>query len=314
MWFKNLCLYRLQEPFALSAEALEEALSQHSFHPCGRMDISSQGWISPLGRDGQVLVYAAGGCLMLCLQEESKLLPAGVIRDVLNERVSEIEEREQRKLRKREKDNLRDEVFHDLLPRAFSRSKTTFGYIDTQEGWLVIDSASWKQAEGFTEILREAIGSLPIAPPDTHDAPPAVMTRWLANNDLPADVELGEEAVFEDPQTEGCEIRCKRQDLQAEEIMGHLKSGKRIRRLAVTWHERMSCVLDADTSVKRLKFLDVVQEQSGDRNPESAEERFDSDFTIMSLELKRFIPRLMELYGGEDAARPAPEPRASETA
>nr|WP_258867909.1 recombination-associated protein RdgC [Alkalilimnicola ehrlichii] len=225
---------------------------------------------------------------------------AGVIRDTLSERVAEVEEKEQRKVRKREKDNMREEIFHELLPRAFSRSKLTYGYIDTQEGWLVIDSASWKQAETFSEILREAISTLPITPPATQSAPQSVMTHWLAQDDIPHDIELGEEAVFEDPQTEGCEIRCKRQDLYADEIKGHIKSGKRIRRLAVTWNERLGCVLDADTSLKRLKFLDIVQEEMGDREMESAAERFDADFSLMSLELKRFLPRLLELYGGEE--------------
>ncbi len=300
MWFKNLCLYRLLEPFKLSAEELEDVLAQHSFQPCGKMDVASQGWVSPLGRDGQMLVYAANGFFMLCLQEESKLLPPAVIRDALAERIAEIEEREHRKIRKREKDNLREEIFHELLPRAFSRSKLTFGYIDTRGGWLVIDSSSWKQAETFTEILRESIGSLPIAPPSTADAPQSVMTDWLAQDRLPGDIELGEEAVFEDPQTEGCEVRCKRQDLHAEEIKAHIKSGKRVRRLAVTWAERLSCVLDSDLSIKRLKFLDIVQEQAGDREPESAEERFDTDFTLMTLELSQFLPRLLQLYGGEE--------------
>jgi recombination associated protein RdgC len=140
---------------------------------------------------------------------------------------------------------------------------------------------------------------LPIAPPATDEAPQSTMTRWLSQDRVPTDVQLGEEAVFEDPQTEGCEVRCKRQDLYADEIKAHIKSGKRIRRMAVTWSERLSCVLDSDYSVKRLKFSDVVQENSGDRDPETAAERFDSDFTLMTLELRRFIPRLLEIFGGE---------------
>lgn len=300
MWFKNLCMYRLLEAFPLDAEALEQTLAQHSYTPCGKMDAASHGWVSPLGRDGEMLVHAANGYFMLCLQEESKLLPPAVIRDVVEERVAEIEEREQRKVRKREKDHLREEIYLELLPRAFSRSKQTYGYIDTNNGWLVIDSASWKQAENFVEILREALQTLPVAPPSTKDAPQSVMTDWLAQDRLPADMELGEEAVFEDPQTEGCEVRCKRQDLYADEIKGHIHSGKRVRRLAVTWAERLDCILDADLSVKRLKFGDIVLEESGDREAESAAERFDADFTLMTLELAKFLPRLMQLYGGED--------------
>lgn len=299
MWFKNLCAYRFLEPFTLSAEELEEKLAAAPFTPCGSMDMSSRGWVSPMGQEGAQLVHSANGIHLLALREESKILPASVIKEVLNQRVAEKEEKELRKIRKREKEQMKEEILFELLPRAFTRSKQSFGFIDAKEGWLVVDAGSWKHAEAFTEYLRDCLGSLPIAPPATHDAPQSVMTAWLADEHLPGDIVLGEEAVFEDPQTEGCEVRCKRQDLGAEEIKAHIKGGKRVRRLAITWADRLSCVLGADYSVKRLKFGDVIKEESGDRSAESFAEQFDADFTLMSLEVRRFLPRLMELYGGE---------------
>lgn len=283
MWFKNLCAYRFLEPFTLSAEELEEKLAAAPFTPCGSMDMSSRGWVSPMGQEGAQLVHSANGIHLLALREESKILPASVIKEVLNQRVAEKEEKELRKIRKREKEQMKEEILFELLPRAFTRSKQSFGFIDAKEGWLVVDAGSWKHAEAFTEYLRDCLGSLPIAPPATHDAPQSVMTAWLADEHLPGDIVLGEEAVFEDPQTEGCEVRCKRQDLGAEEIKAHIKGGKRVRRLAITWADRLSCVLDADYSVKRLKFGDVIKEESGDRSAESFAEQFDADFTLMKI-------------------------------
>jgi recombination associated protein RdgC len=299
MWFKNVCPYRLLEPFKLSAEELEAALEPGAFNPCGSLDQQSRGWVAPMGKQGVQLVHAANGFLLLCMQEESKILPSSVVREVLDERIAEREEKESRKVRKREKEQLKEEVMFELLPRAFTRTKQTFGFIDTVDGWLVVDSGSWKQAEAFTEYLRECLGTLPIAPPATKDAPQAILTDWLGADQVPADFELGEEAVFEDTQTEGCEVRCKRQDLQAEEIKVHIKSGKRIRRLAVSWAERLSCVVDADYSVKRLKFSDVVKESADMGDADSYAERFDADFTLMTLEIRKLLPRLMELFGGE---------------
>lgn len=300
MWFKNLCPYRFLETFKLSAEELEETLARSVFNPCGSMDLASRGWVPAMGKEGVQLVHSANGFHLLCLREESKLLPSSVIRDALIQRVDEKEAAESRKIRKREKEQMKEEILFELLPRAFSRVKQTYAFIDSVEGWLVVDAGSWKQAEAFTEYLRECLGTLPIAPPATNEAPQSVMTQWLASERLPSDIQLGEEAVFEDPQTEGCEVRCKRQDLHADEIKGHIKSGKRIRRMAVNVGERLSCVLDADYSVKRLKFSDVVKE-SADSGAETAAERFDADFTLMTLETRRLLPRLLELFGGEAA-------------
>ncbi|MCC5810730.1 MAG: recombination-associated protein RdgC [Ectothiorhodospiraceae bacterium] len=298
MWFKNLCFYKLETEFPFDAENLEQRLERHLFQPCGKLDLESGGWAPPIG-DGQGgLVHAANGYLMVCLKEENKLLPASVLKEALTERVSLIEEEQARKVRKREKDQLKDEVLLDMLPRAFSRSRRTYAYVDPHEGWLVVDAPSWKKAEELTERLRDALGSLPIVPPQLDTAPQAVMTRWLSTDQVPSDFTIGDECVLNDPQLEGAEVRCKRLDLSSSEVKTHLKAGKLVSRLALHWQDRMSFVLDADMSVKRLKFNDVVQDDSGDSEADSDAERFDSDFSIMTLELARLIPRLMAVIEG----------------
>lgn len=305
MWFKNLCIYDLTEDFAFTAEMLEQKLAQFAFQPIGRSDLTAQGWVPPLGRQASQLVHAANGALLVCLQQESRILPPAVIRDLLEERVAEREEREMRTLGRREKNRMKEEITLELLPRSFTSTKRTFGYVDSQTGWLVIDAASWRQAEELTELLRVGLGTLPIRPLQAAVNPQSVMTWWLAHDRTPADIELGEETVLEDPHKTGAEIRAKRQNLAAGEIKGHIKAGKRPRRLAATWDERLSCILDADLSVKRLKFLDIVQEDAGDREPETAAERFDANFALMTLELRRFIPRLLELFREEGQERRA---------
>ena len=43
----------------------------------------------------------------------------------------------------------------------------------------------------------------------------------------------------------------------------------------------------------------MIQDQVADTDPQNEIEQFDIDFSIMSLELAGFLPRLMELFGGE---------------
>jgi recombination associated protein RdgC len=71
-------------------------------------------------------------------------------------------------------------------------------------------------------------------------------------------------------------------------------------KIAVSWNERLSFVLDEAMGIKRLRFLDLVQEQASDVDAADAAERFDVDFAIMAGELAAFLPRLMELFGGEN--------------
>ncbi len=296
MWFRNLCVYQLADHLSLDADSLEQRLQDGRFHPVGAHDPETRGWVPPLQPDGEQLVHTAGQCMMVCLQTETRVLPAAVIREQVDERISERETAMGRPLGRREKARLKEEVTMDLLPRAFTKSKRAYAYFDLEGRWLVLDAASWREAEMLTEDLRSLLGTLPIRPLQTESAPQQVMTDWLANDRFPNDLEPGEEAVFDDPQTEGAEVRCKRQDLKSPEMRGHIKAGKRLRRLAFTWDGRLAGVLDADLSIKRLKFMDLVHNDADDREAESPAERFDADFVIMTAELGRFLPRLMAWF------------------
>jgi recombination associated protein RdgC len=298
MWFKNLSLYRLTTPFSLSSEALEEKLAEKVFHSVGTHDLSSTGWTEPLGRNGQTLSHTTNGYTMLCLRTEQKILPAPAIKELVDARAEEIEESEARKVRGKERLELKEQVIMEMVPRAFSRSSRTFGYIDAKEGWLVIDAASAKKAEALISLLRESLGSFPAVPISTTSAPTAVMTRWLEEGAVAANFSLDEECELRDESDEGGVVKIRKQSLISDEVDIHLKAGKVATKLALTFDERISFVLDENVVLKRVRFLDVVQEEALDVVAESAAERFDSDFAIMTLEFKRFLPELFEALGG----------------
>ncbi|TPQ27708.1 recombination-associated protein RdgC [Methylomonas sp. EFPC3] len=301
MWFKNLAVYRFSEPFELKAEELEQKLQQQPFRACGSHDEFSFGWTPPLGRAADALVHANNGFFMLCGKKEEKVVPSSVINEMLQERISEIEEREARKLPAKERSRLKDELVFELLPRAFSFSKKTYAYIDSQGGWLVVDAASAKKAEDLLSQLRKCLGSLPVVPLTATAKPAGVMTQWLTDNASPKDILIEDECELRSPEEEGAIIRCKRHDLALPEIKNHLDSGKQVIKLAMSWAERLSFVLDENLAVKRLKFLDLIQEQAADIEAFDETEQFDADFSIMTAELAQFLPRLLELFNAEGA-------------
>ncbi len=301
MWFRNLQLYRLNAPFDLTAERLDEQLHPGAFRPCASLEMSSMGWDRPLGRHGQALTHAANGCIMVCARIEEKVLPQAVVREIVDERVEEIETEQMRRVPRKERMAMRDEILQDLLPKAFTRSRRIYAYIAPREGWLVVDASSARKAEELLTTLRKALGSLPATPLDVSSAPAAVMTGWLRGQGLPGDFTLGDECELRDPSQDGGIVRCRRQDLDGEEIQTHLQAGKQVARLAVEWNERLACILGEDLAVRRLRFLDVVQEEARQTEAGDAAARFDSDFALMTLELSRFIPRLVEVFGGEQS-------------
>jgi len=300
MWFKNLAIYRLTEAFTLSPTELEEKLEYQRFKPCGGHEEFSYGWTAPLGRSAEQLIHQSNGYMMLCATKEEKVLPSSVINEMTTEKILAKEEQEARKLSKKERTDIKDEIIFELLPRAFSFSKRTFAYIDPVGGWLIVDAASAKKAEDLISFLRKNLGSLPLVPVSTKEKPVSTLTQWLINNDAPADVLIEDECELRAPEEAGGIIRCKRQDLTAPEIKNHLDTGKQVIKLAISWSDRLSFIVDENLSIKRLKFLDLIQDQVADIEVDGAEAQFDVDFTIMSQELSTFLPRLLELFGGEN--------------
>jgi recombination associated protein RdgC len=300
MWFKNLRVYRLTKPFTLSAEELDEALAQKVFQPCGKQDLQSYGWVAPLGRNGQSLVHATNGYLMVCAKRQEKILPGGVVREELEEKVAAISQAEGRSVARAEKQNLKEEIIFSLLPRALTRSQLQYAYIAPQENWVVVNASSAKRAEELLGALREVVGSLPVIPFATKQIPSQTMTSWLASSDLPAGFTLGDECELEAPRDDGRVIRCKKQDLTAEEMLNHLKTDMVVRKLALGWQDAVECVLDHELAIRRLKFSERILDQAGDRQPETAAEEFDVDFAIMAMELRGFLEALQQAFGGLD--------------
>lgn len=302
MWFKNLSIFRLTEEFTLAPAELEQKLAQMAFRPCGSHEEFTFGWTSPLGKSSEQLVHSANGFLMVCLKKEERVLPASVVNEMLQEKIAETEEQQGRKLAKKERTALKDELIFELLPRAFTFSNKTYAYIDPKGGFLVVDAASAKKAEDLLSCLRKCLGSLPAVPLNTIENPVKVMTEWLVNNQAPDDIIIEDECELRAPEEEGGIVRCKRHDLSLPEIKNHLDTGKEVIKLAVNWADRLAFIIDENLAVKRLKFLDLIQDQVADIDTNSEAEQFDVDFSIMSLELANFLPRLLELFGGENKA------------
>ncbi|MCU0937196.1 MAG: recombination-associated protein RdgC [Gammaproteobacteria bacterium] len=304
MWFKNLSLYRFVQPFAWDAEALDARLAARAFRPVAELELSFTGWVSPLGGERPPGVHAAGGHLMLCARKEEKVMPAAAVRDAVDARAREIEQREGRPVRGRRRGEIKDDVVFEMLPRAFTRSGTTFAWIDPGEGWLVVDAASPRKAEELLSLLRETLDTLPVVPLTVATAPPAVMTGWLTTGEIPAGLQVEDECDLLDPGEDRGTVRVRRQDLGSDEIRTHLDAGKLVTQLSLTFEDRLSFVLDQRLTLKRLKFLDMIQEAAREVDAESAAERFDADFAVMTLELARFLPRLVDAFGGEARREP----------
>jgi len=293
MWFKNLYFFAFTKPFELSEQTLEKHLSEHLFTPCGSTELAHFGWINALGKHGNTSVHSANGNFLICARKEEKILPSPVIKDLIENKVMQLEQDQGRGATKKEKDQFKEDIIFELLPRAFSRITDTHAYISPANNIIVINSSSRGKAEDLLALLRKVIGTLPVTSFDPDRAVDETMTEWLTQNNLSNKFQLGMEAELNALGDDGAVVRVKNQDLNSDEIKTHLDADKYVVKVALEWDESMSFILGDDLSIKRLKFFDVIQEQNDDIDSDDIIAKIDADFALMSGEVNRFIVDLL---------------------
>ena len=295
MWFKNLKAYQLTQSLEFSPDDLHDKLSEAAFRPCGNQDLATMGWTAPL-KQGELLVHAADGRFLLCLKKQERLLPSAVVNAELDNRVEQIERETGSPVGKKAKSDIKQEIVHQLLPKAFTKDGFTWGFISPRDNLVIVDAGSDGKAETFLAHLRKSIGSLPVVPLARRSLS-ADLTAWLKGEAMPEGFELLEEAELKSPDEDGAVIRCKNQPLDAEEIQLHLDSGKLVQKLALGWDETLTALVQEDMTIKRLKFSDVLKEQNEDIPKDQQLARLDADFCLMAAEAVRFIQALDQAFG-----------------
>jgi recombination associated protein RdgC len=298
MWFKNLQLFRIPENWSLSPNDLAEQLGRFAFQPCSSLAMESRGWIPPRGDDQ--LVVALHRQWLIALGVEQKLLPASVVRQTVKERAAGLESKVGRKLGRKELRDLKEDTVAELLPRAFSRYRATFIWIDPTAGWLVVDAASPKKVEEAVDALRRTLDEYPVAPLKTERSPVGAMTEWLASGHAPRGFSIDQDCELRSQQDERVTVRYAHHPLDVREIREHIAGGKQVSRLALTWQARLSFVLTDKLEVKKLQFLEAVASEAGPEEASEAEQK-DANFVLMTGQLAKFLPDLVEALGGEAA-------------
>ncbi len=293
MWFKNLYIFAFTRPFKWSAEELEKQLAENSFTPCASTELSHFGWTTALGKHGNSLAHIANNNILLCARKEEKILPAPVIKDQLEEKITQLENEHSRSATKKEKEQFKEDIIFELLPRAFSRFTDTHGYISPEQNIIVINASSRGKAEDFLALLRKSLGTLPVTSFSPEIAPDEIMTDWLTGKHFLGNFQLGMEAELNALGDDGAIIRVKNQDLTSDEIKNHLDADKYVVKLALEWDESLLFILCDDLAIKRLKFFDVIYEQNDDIDNGDIMAKLDADFALMAGELNRFIAALL---------------------
>ena len=294
MWYKNAIIYLLPDGWQLEA-GFAEKLEQAAFTPCMGLDWFSEGFVPPTPFSSD-LVFTAQNSNRVCLKHEEKVLPSATVRDLVHEKVAEIQEAEARNVGHKEKQQLKEQIVDDLLPRALTQSRRTEAIFDTERGYLLVNEASDKRAEQMLIKLREALGGLKVSLPHTRESPSSLMTEWLLQGHAEGGFELGYNVLLQGVGDVVPKVKITKKDLTTAEVIKHAQNGMQVVELELEWREQISFTLTKDFALKRIQFLDVLQEEA-EQGDDTASLTFASQI-IMVEALGEMINELVNLLGG----------------
>jgi len=294
MWFKNIQLFELDDSFDIDLAGFEKALEFFAFKSCGTHELQSKGWATPIGVANAPLVHVNNGCWMICMRQEDKVIPASMVNEMTQDRIGKMEETLGKKLRKRERDEIKDEVFDILVSRALTKSTQIFAYLDTINDWMIVDSASQKKADDLIALLRRTLGQFKLHQPDLQTVS-TILTHWVSENDYPAELIIENHCQIKDLE-EGGSINCKKQNLLSDEIQSLLDGPREVVQLALSWRDQVAFQLTTDFILKSIKFLEIVQDQSHDIVSKTRQDRFDADFSVMLMTNRELLERLLKFF------------------
>lgn len=299
--FKNMVMYRIAPQWQASLEQVEQALQKALFSPCSATQEVSAGWVPARGQAHGALVESVGGQWLLRYHSESKLLPASVVQQRVQEKCAAIERESGRKPGKKEQRDLKDEARLDLLPQAFTKQSGLWVWIDPQARLLVIDASAQTKADAVVSSLVEQLSGFAVALLDTQISPQAAMAQWLLTQEAPPELAIDQSCELKAGDGSKAVVRYTRHPLDIDEVRTHIEQGKLPSQLALTWQGRVSFTLTEALQLKKIVFQEAAQD-------EATESGFDADVAIATGELSLLVPDLLAALGGEGRT---PQPQAA---
>ena len=302
MFFKQAQLYHLTNKFPSKdyAAIWHEQLQEMEFTACLPGVASSFGFVPPYRSDldtgtdlkEKFVVPISDSLFLMCLQLEDKVLPAQVVRQATDERISEITRDNQQKPTRERVRQLRDDVVSSLLPRAFSKLQRVNILVDTERGRIIIDTTTGKSIEMLWVAVKRVFPEWKV---DWVDARSCIqnMTSWL-KSDAPDGFSIQKQVVLRDPQQQMRVIRAQQQDLGHSAIQSLLGEGCNVIQLALSWRDQVSFTMTDTCALRSMRFADSLLElghiDAGEVDPA---QQFLSDSLLFGETLRQLYDDIM---------------------
>lgn len=322
--FRNVIVFRLEEPLNLSEEELNDRLRDYRSEEPASVQTHTVGFVEPYGNDdvyAEAVTYLrgkdhkvsfgedpAGVGFLIHVRTISRVIPNKAVQRAVAEKVKAIEERDSRKVYGTERATIKQDIVAAMLPRAFTAADDVLAYIHYD--LIFIGSLSASKAETVLGALREALGSLKARPIMTRLDPVNQMTHWAMHNDtrIP-ELALGNsfkvEDIFESGSTlSGSHLELSKYQSDAD-LLSDLTQDRHVTSLGLILTDPelgdTHFVLTKQLRIKGIRWSEEfsysIEDHVGCGNEDPIAYRQVSDMLAMSM-LRHLFVTLVEALGG----------------
>lgn len=279
--FKNITAMQIEEGDT-TLSVLQNAIGDKPFVHCTAMQTTSMGF----AEDTQLV----SNTLHFEFIKEVKTVPAGAVREMLRERIADIESQQHIKVSKTKRRELADEVQMELLPRVIPKLTRTKAYVDFNTMRLVVDTSSGAVVEDITSVLRKVMLTYPIVTTDADNVMvpiSMVLTRWLTSDaNLPAPFNYGESVKL--VAADGEIVTVKNYGIASPEVRTYLTLGFKVVAIGLIHDNNTLLVLDESLTIGKL-LSTIVQPVAA---PELSAD--DADLMLMVGEHRELLTAIVD--------------------
>lgn len=292
--FRNLRFYRVTSPWPESEAQLSKSLSANAFSPCGPFAERSAGWEPPGTDQNGPLCRRLNGADLLQLRTQSRVLPVAAIKEALEERLAEFRTRMKMEPTRGEIRRLKEATRDGLLSKSLVKSERNRACFIQSESLLVIDAGTATKAEWVIDQLRVCFDQF-ICTPLTFNNLPADLLTGIFMGDSPLGFSLGRECRMQDVSDSKASVSWRDFELSDHSIRQHVVEGMKITHLGVGFDLVMTCVIDQDAVISKVRFIQGEAVEEWGEDPQA---KLDADFVLLTGAVRRLVEDLKKLLGG----------------
>lgn len=309
--FNNVLAYRITDPAQFhkhASLALNEALAEKPARLPTPMELKASGFQEPLGIEDEYVEVIRPYTYLLCVNFAERMVPGKIVRQRVLTKVREIEKDQERKVYAREKQQIKDEILSEMLPRAFIDQKVIQVLISGP--YIFISTTSANKGEDVLSMLRERLGSLPVRPVAVKTTPIESFTQWFTRNELPDNFSLTGDFKANNSSDETDLVTGKGTSPESEGLSELvLEHGRRVTVLGLNWtnpdHDAAtatSFTVNEMLGVKGIKWADEIVDMAANDAGEDADHvtLMRTTYLLLAVEVVTLFKDLLIALGGEE--------------